>query len=216
ISQKFHIKLEDINNAIDQKSNIIEDGINFVKNLIKEIEIDASQPLDDNTGSNILSPSYNPISNGSISLTSTLTPTPITTTITTVTNDVDTNNIIGFLLVAICWGFTNPFIKKGSKGIENIKHDNWLKQTVFEIIFLFTRWQYILPLLLNLSGSIVYYYTLGQSDLSLAIPITNSLTFIFTTLAASLIGEEIGSKETWIGMGLVVIGVGLCVDSKVQ
>ncbi|CAJ0768890.1 10723_t:CDS:2 [Entrophospora sp. SA101] len=75
---------------------------------------------------------------------------------------------------------------------------------------------YILPLLLNLSGSIVYYYTLGQSDLSLAIPITNSLTFIFTTLAASLIGEEIGSKETWIGMGLVVIGVGLCVDSKVQ
>ncbi|CAH1766274.1 11366_t:CDS:2, partial [Entrophospora sp. SA101] len=81
----------DINNAIDQKSNIIEDGINFVKNLIKEIEIDASQPLDDNTGSNILSPSYNPISNGSISLTSTLTPTPITTTITTVTNDVDTS-----------------------------------------------------------------------------------------------------------------------------
>ncbi|CAJ0751286.1 14994_t:CDS:2, partial [Entrophospora sp. SA101] len=82
----------DINNAIDQKSNIIEDGINFVKNLIKEIEIDASQPLDDNTGSNILSPSYNPISNGSISLTSTLTPTPITTTITTVTNDVDTSD----------------------------------------------------------------------------------------------------------------------------
>ena len=39
ISQKFHIKLEDINNTIDQKSNIIEDGINFVKNFIKEIKV---------------------------------------------------------------------------------------------------------------------------------------------------------------------------------
>ncbi|CAG8744350.1 13854_t:CDS:2, partial [Acaulospora morrowiae] len=51
--------------------------------------------------------------------------------------------------------------------------------------------------------------------LSLAVPITNSLTFIFTTFAASLLGEEIGSRETWIGMGLVVFGVGLCVSSKI-
>ncbi|RHZ77837.1 hypothetical protein Glove_172g37 [Diversispora epigaea] len=125
------------------------------------------------------------------------------------------NNIIGFILVALCWGFTNPFIKQGSKGLENIKYNSWIKQTLGEFWYLLTRWQYVVPLLLNLSGSVVYYYTLGQADLSLAIPITNSLTFIFTTIAASLLGEEIGNKETWIGMGLVVFGVGMCVRSKI-
>ncbi|RIA92997.1 transmembrane protein [Glomus cerebriforme] len=127
-----------------------------------------------------------------------------------------TNNILGFFLVALCWGFTNPFIKQGSRGLENIKRSSWFKQTLAEIWFLVTRWQYIVPLLLNLSGSIVYYYTLGQADLSLAVPITNSLTFIFTILAASLLGEEVGSKESWIGMALVVMGVGLCISSKVN
>ncbi|CAG8657117.1 4437_t:CDS:2, partial [Funneliformis mosseae] len=102
-----------------------------------------------------------------------------------------------------------------SKGLEKIKRDNWIEQTAWEIEFLVTRWQFMLPLILNISGSLIYYHTLGQSDLSLAVPITNSLTFIFTTLAASLLGEEIGSKKTWIGIAFVVIGVGLCVGSKV-
>ncbi|KAF0483845.1 transmembrane protein [Gigaspora margarita] len=53
------------------------------------------------------------------------------------------------------------------------------------------------------------------TNLSLAVPITNSLTFIFTALAGSLLGEQAGTKETWIGMIFVIIGVGLCVGSKV-
>ncbi|CAG8661066.1 6600_t:CDS:2, partial [Paraglomus brasilianum] len=104
------------------------------------------------------------------------------------------SNVVGFILVAVCWGFTNPFMKKGSAGLENIKQETWLRQTLAEIWFLVTRWQYIVPLILNLSGSVVYYYTLGQADLSLAVPITNSLTFIFTTLAAALLGEDVGDK----------------------
>ncbi|RIB30274.1 hypothetical protein C2G38_2136419 [Gigaspora rosea] len=119
------------------------------------------------------------------------------------------------LTMAICWGFTNPFIKKGSSGLENIKHDFWLYQILAEYWFLLTRLQFIIPLLINLSGSIVYYYTLGKADLSLAVPITNSLTFIFTALAGSLFGEKAGTKETWIGMIFVIVGVGLCVGSKV-
>ncbi|CAG8775919.1 4136_t:CDS:2, partial [Acaulospora morrowiae] len=64
---------------------------------------------------------------------------------------------------ALCWGFTNPFIKKGSVGLENIKHESWIKQILGEIWFLATRWQFIVPLLLNLGGSVVYYYTLGHA-----------------------------------------------------
>ncbi|KAG0336250.1 hypothetical protein BG000_006771 [Podila horticola] len=124
-------------------------------------------------------------------------------------------NAIGFILVALCWGFTNPFIKNGSKGLENIKRSSWLSQAAAEYWYLFTRWQYVLPLVLNLCGSVVYYYTLGKADLSLAVPITNSLTFIFTTLAGILVGESIGSPRSWLGMTMVVLGVGLCVQSKI-
>ncbi|KAK9729405.1 hypothetical protein K7432_000284 [Basidiobolus ranarum] len=124
-------------------------------------------------------------------------------------------NAIGFFLVAICWGFTNPFIKRGSKGLENLQKDTFLKQTLAEIWFLITRWQYVLPLAINLSGSVVYYYTLGKADLSLAVPITNSLTFIFTTFAGYLLGEKVSSRDL-LGMSLVVAGVTLCVSSRLE
>ncbi|KAF9914798.1 heme binding [Lobosporangium transversale] len=104
-------------------------------------------------------------------------------------------NAIGFILVALCWGFTNPFIKNGSKGLETIKRNSWISQAAAEYWYLFTRWQYVVPLVLNLCGSVVYYHTLGKADLSLAVPITNSLTFIFTTLAGILLGESIGSPR---------------------
>ncbi|KAL1918364.1 uncharacterized protein VTP21DRAFT_3024 [Calcarisporiella thermophila] len=120
---------------------------------------------------------------------------------------------VGFILVALCWGFTNPFIKRGSDGLERVRQEGGGILT--EWSFLLRRWQYVLPLLINLSGSFVYYYTLGKADLSLAVPISNSLTFIFTTLGGILLGENIGGRNTWIGMSLVVAGVALCVNSKI-
>ncbi|RUS20169.1 regulator of chromosome condensation 1/beta-lactamase-inhibitor protein II [Endogone sp. FLAS-F59071] len=110
--------------------------------------------------------------------------------------------------VALCWGSTNPFIKLGSRGLDQVSArypEGGLKRSLAEFVYLFTRWQYVLPLALNLS------------DLSLAVPITNSLTFIFTMLAGVLVGEKInGDLDTLAGMAMVVAGVGLCVNSKVQ
>ncbi|OZJ06580.1 hypothetical protein BZG36_00607 [Bifiguratus adelaidae] len=111
---------------------------------------------------------------------------------------------------ATCWGFTNPFIRRGSQDIEAISNQypqggpvRWLAETRW----LLTRWQYVLPLALNLSGSVVYYYAI---DLSQAVPITNSLTLIFTVLAGALLGEEQVGWETFIGGLLIVAGIGLC------
>ncbi|KAJ8655543.1 hypothetical protein O0I10_008829 [Lichtheimia ornata] len=124
---------------------------------------------------------------------------------------------LGFVLVAICWGSTNPLIKAGTKGLDTVtaKHpEGGMKRWLAEQKYLFTRWQYVLPLALNLSGSVVYYYTLGQSEMSLAVPITNSLTFIFSLFTGLLLGEELGGKDTWLGMVLVIAGVLICVASK--
>ncbi|KAI9491111.1 putative methyltransferase-domain-containing protein [Zychaea mexicana] len=70
------------------------------------------------------------------------------------------------VLVAICWGSTNPFIKKGTDGLEQVSQrypEGGYRKWFAELFYLLTRWQYILPLALNLSGSVVYYYTLGKS-----------------------------------------------------
>ncbi|KPP57823.1 hypothetical protein Z043_124413, partial [Scleropages formosus] len=49
---------------------------------------------------------------------------------------------------------------------------------------------YLVPFLLNQSGSLIYYLTLASADLSLAVPLTNSLTFLFTLLGGALLGED--------------------------
>ncbi|KAI8365976.1 uncharacterized protein BYT42DRAFT_618425 [Radiomyces spectabilis] len=121
--------------------------------------------------------------------------------------------VVGFLLVAICWGSTNPFIKKGSEGLEAVSQrypQGGIKRWTAELKYLLTRWQYVVPLTLNLSGSVVYYYTLGKSEMSLAVPITNSLTFVFSLLTGLMLGEKLHGK----GMGLILAGILICVSSK--
>ncbi|GLH01878.1 Transmembrane protein 234 homolog [Gryllus bimaculatus] len=119
------------------------------------------------------------------------------------------------VLVSFLWGATNPLIKKGSSGVNKIKCDNCILQFLSEIHFLARNWRYVLPFILNQSGSVVYYFTLQQADLSLAVPVVNSLTFVFTALSGWVLGEEIPNKGTLMGMLLVVSGITLCVFDKV-
>lgn len=98
--------------------------------------------------------------------------------------------------------------------------------------------QYVVSFALNQAGSVLYFLALADAQISLAVPVTNSLTFIFTGLAGKVLGERFGSKgmshasmppritpvvspdfnvtcaESYIGVALVVVGVGLCVHSK--
>lgn len=46
-----------------------------------------------------------------------------------------------FIIVAAMWGATNPFIKKGSSGIENVKEDGKVRQFLMELKFLISNWK---------------------------------------------------------------------------
>ncbi|KAJ3179846.1 hypothetical protein HDU87_002414 [Geranomyces variabilis] len=131
---------------------------------------------------------------------------------------VSSKNVLGFLLVAIAWGFTNPFIRRGSQGLEKVtlahRHSPWYKRQLAELRFLLFRWQYIVPLAINLSGSALYYKTLGESDLSIAVPVSNMCTLALTLVAGALLGEKIGSKETMLGIVLIFVGVLLCTTAQ--
>lgn len=130
--------------------------------------------------------------------------------------DGDTlTHAVWLTVVAIIWGATNPLIKRGSAGIENIKCSNRVLQFLAELKFLACKWQHIVPFLLNQSGSVLYYYTIGQADISLAVPITNSLTLVVTMATGRLLGERVKSQWTYIGVAMVTSGVALCVFSKV-
>lgn len=52
------------------------------------------------------------------------------------------------------------------------------------------------------------------TELSLTVPITNSLAFLFTVLGDWYVEGKVISRDTWIGMGLSLGGIALCVQSK--
>lgn len=105
--------------------------------------------------------------------------------------------LLSLLLVSVLWGCTNPLLKRGTEGIENVTKTNRVSQLLAEVKFLFLnlkvnfkikfacvyflqtftfhdKWfwlhllpyvaaQYLVPFLLNQSGSLVYYYTLSTT-----------------------------------------------------
>lgn len=50
-----------------------------------------------------------------------------------------TDSVIYLCFVAIIWGVTNPFIKKGAQGLENVKAMSFYGQFIKEFVFLITN-----------------------------------------------------------------------------
>ena len=119
-----------------------------------------------------------------------------------------------FVLVGLLWGATNPLLKRYSTGMDKVTHSNNLIKFLLEMKFLASNWKYVAAFLVNQSGAVVYYLTVGRADITLAVPITNSLTFFFTTLSGPLLGEPWPSQGTWVGGIIVLVGVTLCILSK--
>ncbi|GFG38263.1 hypothetical protein Cfor_01902 [Coptotermes formosanus] len=94
--------------------------------------------------------------------------------------------VCSLIAVGILWGATNPFIKKGSAGVENVKAAHSSLQLLCE---------YMLPFILNQFGSVLYFITLGTSDLTLAVPVANSLTFVATAVCGWAVGEETPNRS---------------------
>ncbi|KAI4471691.1 hypothetical protein MML48_1g14990 [Holotrichia oblita] len=68
---------------------------------------------------------------------------------------------------------------------------------------------------LNQLGSVLYFFALQNVDISIAVPVTNSLTFIFTAITGIILGERKPKKlGTYIGILLILFGTCvICYDS---
>ena len=69
-----------------------------------------------------------------------------------------------------------------------------------------------------MTSSPVYPRNTGKAnrviELSLTVPLANSSAFLFTVLGEWYVERKMIAKETWLGMGLVLGGFALCVQSK--
>ncbi|KAI1845106.1 hypothetical protein JX266_008653 [Neoarthrinium moseri] len=105
------------------------------------------------------------------------------------------NYVLGFLMVGLAWGFTTPFIRRAARDHNPparpiLERDDvkasWLKSKVygafFAVLDLLRNPRYAVPLLINLTGSIWFFLLIGQAELSLTVPIVNTLAFLFTVL----------------------------------
>jgi drug/metabolite transporter (DMT)-like permease len=131
-----------------------------------------------------------------------------------------------FALVGALWGCTNPLLKEGSSdsvdeaaraGEKNTEQRGFLARQLHILLGVLTNWRFVVPFALNQSGSAVYVYLLGSSDISLAVPICNSLTFVFTAITSWLLGEKLNDPlKTFAGVFLVLVGVTICVAGNVM
>ena len=47
------------------------------------------------------------------------------------------------------WGATNPLLKKGGAGVEEVEHKNRVVKFLLELKFLVLNWRYMLPFSVN-------------------------------------------------------------------
>jgi Putative transmembrane family 234 len=128
------------------------------------------------------------------------------------------------VLVGAFWGCTNPFLRKGAlevstqaKDKESSSSDNngSLLQVMSNSATKFFNIRVWLPYALNQSGSILFYVALSRSDLTLAVPVCNALSLVFSVVASFALGEYVDKPgRAVLGSALVMIGVGICVNSR--
>ncbi|OCK79926.1 integral membrane protein [Lepidopterella palustris CBS 459.81] len=133
--------------------------------------------------------------------------------------------ILGFLLVGAAWGLTTPFMRRAalnytppSRPSITDPRNSWAKRKIlgvfWAVVDLLQRPAYAIPLLCNVTGSVWFFLLIGKAELSLTVPITNSLAFLFTVLGEWWADGKVINRDTWIGMGFVLAGIALCVQSK--
>lgn len=97
-----------------------------------------------------------------------------------------------------------------------MKVEGRVRRLLYEAKFLVSNYRYVVPFLLNQSGSVVFYLTLASTDLSLAVPVCNSLALVFTMVTGKILGEDIGGKGAVLGLFLTTLGISICVGSSVS
>lgn len=124
------------------------------------------------------------------------------------------------VLTAFLWGATDPLLKlfgkaSGERTAEQAEREKpaqfqrsgFLRETWRELSALLANWKFVLALLANQAGSVTFVVALAHADLSVAVPVTNGLKFLFNFAVGRLLGEEPLNARSALGLALILAGV---------
>lgn len=112
------------------------------------------------------------------------------------------------------WGATNPFVRRGvliaDKRLPSFKPSGFA--AIDAILCHITTPAYVVPQLLNLSGSLLFAYSLAQQGVSVSIfsPVANGVSLASNALFDHLLGDYLDPRTTIPGLLLIFIGITLC------
>lgn len=136
--------------------------------------------------------------------------------------DIQIVDVLALVLVGACWGCTNPLLRASSATNPTAPTADAapdtnaaFAQSVVSSLSKFRRISVWLPYLVNQAGSLLYYFALSQSDLSVAVPVCNALALVFSIATSYFIGERVDQPlRTMLGATLVMGGVAVCLVSR--
>lgn len=114
-----------------------------------------------------------------------------------------------FVGVGLLWGATNPLIKKGSVLVER-QRGTGNASVLADWRALLTTPSFLVPQLLNQTGSVLFVWLLGGASISTAVPVANATSLAANAVADVLLGEKFKTVPLAFGLVLVFCGIMLC------
>ena len=100
----------------------------------------------------------------------------------------------GYFVVGIIWGTTNAFMEGGTpdvaEGGGSDSKGGSEKGVLKETGSMFTSPKFLIPFIINQLGSILNNFVVAASDLSIAVPVVNCITFIVTFISSRVLKGE--------------------------
>lgn len=144
---------------------------------------------------------------------------------------ISAREVASLVLVGAFWGCTNPLLRRGSVEVAAVESarkshsrteisaatKSLSAQGLLSSLSRFRNVKVWLPYALNQLGSVLFYISLSQSEMSLVVPISNGLALLFSIVTSYALGERLHQPmRTLIGVALVMGGVTMCLLSRTQ
>ena len=138
---------------------------------------------------------------------------------------MDFISLVLYILVGALWGCTNPILRKGATEestststtttTSSDSADSSKASTLYSSFLKFLKIRVWLPYALNQCGSIFFYFLLARADLTMAVPICNALSLVFSCGTSFALGEQVDRPlRAILGSSMVMTGVIICLLSR--
>ena len=134
--------------------------------------------------------------------------------------DLGIEIILGYFATGTLWGVTNALMEVGSKEeSKDVKTKKKGKATddksggnvLTEGMKMFANLSFLLPFILNQLASVLNNFLVAKSDLSIAVPVVNCITFQVTFITMRLLkGTSLIDFRFLAGSLLIMTGLYLC------